>query len=118
MPRKASNAVVGWENEGQLKAAVLSRWQWNPLIRAMCNAQDNRHGYKTGLGEGSADVLVIVAPLGRAAWFEFKMPGKDAEPHQAKWLRDMQTCGCFACVVHSIEEAEAGLKRAQEGLLG
>jgi VRR-NUC domain len=115
--RKSSAEVFGWDNEAQLKAAILARWKWNPTIKPMCNAQDNRH-LKTGLGEGSADIVVVMAPLGRFAAFEVKLPGKNAEPHQAAWLDEIRKMGGFGCVVHSIAEADEGLKRAQAGQLG
>jgi hypothetical protein len=115
---KASAKVTGWDNEGQLKAAIISRFAWDRNLAAFCNAQDHRHGYHTGLGEGSADIVGLLAPMGRWFCLEVKMPGKEAEPHQAAWLQNVRSLGGFAAVVHSIGEAEEALVRARKGLLG
>lgn len=68
-----------------------------------------------GLPSGSADLIGVLGPAGRFVAIEIKMPGQKADLHQAQWLEGVRRAGGFACVVTSVEEARAAIKRAREG---
>jgi hypothetical protein len=77
-----------------------------------------------GLGDGSADLVGIVActwpgvpdrRFGRAFALEVKWPEKKPRGDQVVWLRVIRSLGGFACVVSSIEEALAAVVRCRDG---
>jgi hypothetical protein len=60
-----------------------------------------------GLGTGSADVVGVVAPYGRAFFLEVKWPGKGPSDEQRAFLSRLERLGASSHVVHSIDEATA-----------
>lgn len=68
-----------------------------------------------GLLVGSSDLIGILAPSGRLISLECKSETGRLTDEQDKWLRMVRRMGGFACVVRSVAEARAALKRAREG---
>ena len=105
---------TGKSPESRLKGAILDRLAWHRNIHVMCNAQDNRR-LRTGLGVGSTDIVLAMAPAGRWGCLEVKLPGGKADPAQVSWMGLMKLLGCFCCVVHSPDEADEAIRRMSEG---
>lgn len=80
----------------------------------------------TGLGEGSADIVGLVLPGGRALALEVKLPpDRDAglragplKPDQRRWLAAFRRFGGYADVVHGVEEAIAAVEACRRGESG
>jgi hypothetical protein len=66
-----------------------------------------------GLGEGSPDLVGVLAPRGVWLCLEVKVPGEDAEPHQAKVHDVWRRFGALVFVVHSADEARTALTTAR-----
>jgi len=66
-----------------------------------------------GLAVGSSDLIGIVG--GRFMALEVKTPKGRVTPEQALFQRLVRSMGGFACVVRSVEEAEAAVERALAG---
>lgn len=64
-----------------------------------------------GLTPGSPDLVGILS--GRWFCLEVKVPGEDADPHQAKLHGIWRRFGALVYVVHSVEEARAALVDAR-----
>lgn len=71
---------------------------------------------KPGLGKGTADLLGILAPLGRIIALEGKTGGGVLSPEQRLFFDLVRKRGGFAAVFHSVDEARAALERARRGL--
>ncbi len=67
-----------------------------------------------GLGVGSPDLVLFLAPGGTACGLEVKVPGEDADEHQARCHRIWRTFGVHVEVVHSVSEARAALEHAKK----
>ncbi len=63
-----------------------------------------------GLGVGSADILVLLAPSGRAGWLEVKAPAGRLTESQQRFLDRMAQRGCGTAVVRSVAEAVAAVE--------
>lgn len=59
---------------------------------------------------GSADILGVIPPSGRALAVEVKRPGGRISPTQVAWLDLFRSAGGLALVVHSIEELRLALR--------
>ena len=68
-----------------------------------------------GLALGSSDLIGILASQGRFMALEVKTPACRLTDYQARFLERVRQHGGFACVVHSVEEARAAVRRAREG---
>lgn len=69
-----------------------------------------------GLGKGSADLVSMlrVGPcLGAWVCLEVKVPGEDAEPHQAENHEQWRQFGALVYVVHSAREARMAIETAR-----
>jgi hypothetical protein len=62
---------------------------------------------RTGLCVGSADLIGILAPMGRFLALEVKRPGEKPTKEQELFLELVRKSGGVAAVVHSVEEALA-----------
>lgn len=65
---------------------------------------------RAGLAVGSADLIGMVAPLGRLLALEVKRPGEKASEQQLKFLELVRSMGGIAAVVTSVEEATAAVE--------
>ena len=68
-----------------------------------------------GLGIGSADLVGIVSPSGRAICLEVKRRGRGLTVDQNRWGRAVRRFGAFYAVVRSVEEAVAAVERCKRG---
>ena len=73
---------------------------------------DGRARRDYGLGKGGADIVGIIAGIGRFFAVECKTGGADLEPDQVCWHRAVKKIGGFACVARSVDDALAALERA------
>jgi hypothetical protein len=127
--RAAGDAAAGVARVAQ--AAALSRLSETDIQKAIKEALGLFPGVKVwrnnngvikrgktfvryGLCPGSADLIGVVAP-GRFFSLEVKKPGEQATELQTDWLCEIRRLGGFGCVVTSVPEAIAALKRAQQG---
>jgi hypothetical protein len=74
-----------------------------------------KRGIRYGLGEGSADLIGVLAPSGRLFCLEVKTPKGRTTKAQDQWGQLVRQMGAFCAVVRSPEEAKAALDRAREG---
>ena len=96
-------------SETKLQAAILARLNIEPGAKFFRNSIDARGRYDRGLGTGSADLIGCYRGLFVA--IEVKLPGKDAEPHQEKWGRELRAfANGIYLVAHSPEEAITEMK--------
>jgi hypothetical protein len=70
-----------------------------------------------GLGRGSPDLIVILAPLGRIVGLEVKKPGERPTAEQLRTHAVWRRFGAFVAVVCSRAEARAALERARSEVL-
>jgi dihydropteroate synthase len=66
-----------------------------------------------GLGPGSPDLILILAPRGRLVGLEVKRPGEDATPEQRHVHAIWRRFGADVVVVHDVEEARAAVDDAR-----
>jgi hypothetical protein len=66
-----------------------------------------------GLGTGSADLLAVVAPHGRACWLEVKSSTGRPTESQLAFGEKQQSLGAVYCVVRSVEEALRAIEEAR-----
>lgn len=66
-----------------------------------------------GLGVGSPDLILILAPGGRLVGLEVKRPGEDATSEQLRVHAIWRRFGAVVAVVHDVEEARAVLDDAR-----
>ena len=81
-------------------------------------AQSGRRQELRPVGVLGVQVTTIIGAritLGLFVALEVKRPGEKADPHQLEWLASVRKVGGFACVVTSVEEARAAIKRARGG---
>lgn len=78
--------------------------------------RSNATHYETfGLGEGTPDLVGILAPSGRWFCLEIKTATGRVSPEQAKCHPLWRRFGAFVAVVRSIDEARVALARARSG---
>jgi hypothetical protein len=76
---------------------------------------DGRERWVTwGLGVGSPDLVLILAPRGRLVGLEVKKPGEDATPQQRAVHAVWRRFGAYVATVHGPQEARAALEEARE----
>ena len=68
-----------------------------------------------GLGEGTPDLVAILAPSGRWFCLEVKQPGEYADQVQRHVHDVWRRAGAFVCVVRSVDDAIGALERARRG---
>lgn len=68
-----------------------------------------------GLGNGSPDLVGILAPAGRWVCLEVKQPGEKPDPHQRACHAVWRRFGAFVATVTSVDEVRAALGRARSG---
>ena len=66
-----------------------------------------------GLGKGSADILCVVSPRGRAVWLEVKSATGRQTPEQAVFQARQEALGAVYRVCRSVEEALAAIEEAR-----
>jgi hypothetical protein len=66
-----------------------------------------------GLGDGSPDLVGMLAPRGTWLCLEVKVPGEDPDPHQAKVHEIWRRFGALVFTVHDVQEARAALATAR-----
>ncbi len=66
-----------------------------------------------GLGVGSADLIGVLRPSGRAFAIEVKTSTGRMSPEQAAWHRAWTSAGGFVACVRSVEEALRALAEAK-----
>jgi hypothetical protein len=132
------------QGEGQLSDAIREALAYEPGLRLFRNAQcavvKSNRMVRGGLGNGSADLVGLLAPTGRMVALEVKVPGEvpTAEQmsralakgaygrsredermlEQGAWLHQIREHGGFAAYVSSVEEARAAIARARQGATG
>lgn len=101
--------------ESDIKRAVLDALHAIG-IRAMSNALGGRK-YRTGLGPGSPDVVVVLPPHGTFVALELKVPesGKQSDAQKA-WQKAHERDGGYYFVVRSVDEAIAVVMATREQL--
>jgi len=67
-----------------------------------------------GLGEGSADLVGVLAPWGTFIGMEVKDPNGVVEPHQGHNHEVWRRFGALVYVVRSVEDARQALKQARQ----
>ena len=67
-----------------------------------CGAKPKR---TDALGLGSADLIVVVPPLGRLLAVEVKAPKGVVSPEQTRWLEQVNRFGAVGGVARSVEAA-------------
>jgi hypothetical protein len=107
------------QGEGKLSDAIRDALATEPGLRVMRNSvgvvKSRGRFYHTGLGNGSADLICVLAPAGRLVALEVKTDDGEATPEQEGWLADMRALGAFAAVVRSPLQALAAIRRARNG---
>ena len=100
-------------SETALVKSVLQALALEPGVTAWrCNS--GRRGRVTfGLGVGAADVIAIVAPLGRLCALECKVAGGTQREDQKTWQRAVQSRGGVYALVHSVDEARRAIREAR-----
>lgn len=73
--------------------------------------------FRGGLGEGTADLVGILAPTGRLVALEVKSASGRVLEAQGQWLSLVRRMGGFAAIVRSVDEAVAAIERARMGAL-
>ena len=73
---------------------------------------------KPGLVKGAADLVGILAPLGRFVALEAKTGNARLMPHQRLFLDLVRKRGGFAAEVRSVDDARDALERARRGETG
>lgn len=68
-----------------------------------------------GLGEGTPDLVGILAPAGRVVGLEVKQPGEQPDPIQRHVHDVWRRAGAFVAVVRSVDDAVSALARARAG---
>lgn len=66
-------------------------------------------------GTGGADLVGIMAPLGRFVALEVKAQAGRPGKNQETFLALIRSMGGFACIVRSVAEARAAIERASLG---
>jgi hypothetical protein len=94
---------------GQIRAAL----PLYPFLRLWRNNTGKRGGVRFGLAVGSADWVGLLR--GRFVAVEAKGKFGETTPEQDAWLADTRKRGGFACVVRSIGEFHAAVKRMMRG---
>ena len=64
---------------------------------------DGRY-FNTGLPRGTSD-LQFIGNNGTVAFIEVKLPGRKPSPEQKNFIQKIRSCGLFAGVAHSVDEA-------------
>lgn len=96
--------VVPVEPERSVLARTIEMLQKYGGVHVMRNNvglyKKGRHWIRYGLGNGSSDVVAIVAPYGRWLCVETKRgKGGKLEPEQERWLSWMRTYGAVTGVI-------------------
>ena len=68
-----------------------------------------------GLGKGSADILCVVSPRGRAVWLEVKSATGRQTPEQATFQARQEALGAVYRVCRSVKEALDAIEEARRG---
>lgn len=77
------------------------------------DARGNTRRVTYGLGEGSPDLVCIIAPLGKWVGLEVKVPGEKPRPEQVRCHAAWRAVGAVVAVVTSVPEALAALEEAR-----
>jgi hypothetical protein len=94
------------------RAIVATLRRAGVWVRA--NVVSDRGRFKrTGLGVGSADLLCVVPPHGRAVFLEVKTRVGKASDEQVEFVEEVQRFGAIARVVRSVEEAVSAVTDAR-----
>jgi hypothetical protein len=70
-----------------------------------------------GLGRGSPDLILILAPWGRLVGLEVKKPGESPTPEQVRCHAVWRRFGAFVRTVRSVADARAALEEARREML-
>lgn len=73
------------------------------------------HPTRYGLGKGSADLVGVLSPHGRAIALELKSGKATLSDEQKRWRKVFMRFGGFYAVAHTPEEAIAAIDRACRG---
>ena len=81
------------------------------LWRNNCGVATWQNGARTryGLGLGSADLVGVLRPSGRAVAIEVKSPVGKATPAQLAWRRAWEGAGGLYILARSVEDALDGM---------
>lgn len=105
------------QGEGQLSDAIRAALAYEPGLLLFRNSvgvvKSRGRFYHTGLGNGSADLVGLLA--GRFVALEIKTEKGTVEPAQEAWLADVRRHGGFAAVVRTPLQALAAIRRARNG---
>lgn len=85
---------------------------WRNNIGVARNEGSRPVQYGVG-GKGGSDLIGVLN--GRFIALEVKKPGGRVSPEQLEFLECVRSVGGFAAVVHSVDEARAAIRRAQNG---
>lgn len=89
-------------SETDLLSAVLMALQLEPGIVAWRNNSGRKGRVRFGLGNGSADIVGIVAPAGRFFALELKVGKGKQSPAQHGWEGQVKAKGGIYAVVRSV----------------
>lgn len=96
-------------SETKMVIAAIEELNRLPDVLAFRNntGQARIHGFRVrfGLGNGSADVIAVLAPWGHLIGLEGKKPGEGADEAQLEWAQDLIAVGGTYRVFHTIPEA-------------
>lgn len=102
-------------SEADLKRACL-----NALKRIGVFAMGNALGgsrYRTGLGPGSPDILVVLPPIGVLVAIELKK-GSKQRPAQKVWQKDFERCGGIYVLCRTVKEVCEAVFAARKRIQG
>jgi len=105
-------------SETQLVKAILGALKLERGVVAWRNSVGNRGFRKFGLGEGSADIIAVVAPSGRFVGIEAKCPDGILSVPQFNWGLDVRKHGGIYGVVYSVDDARKLIQLARSQLQG
>lgn len=104
-------------SETDLVGDVLAAMAYEPGVWAARNntgmLRKGRHYIRYGLGNGSADIIVIVAPVGRLVALECKVGREKQSSDQIEWERAVRSVGGYYAVVRSVADAREAVQKAR-----
>lgn len=111
-----------FEKERQLQTAILKAINGAPLgALAIENIVVKKtratHTEVTGLGTGSPDLLVLLAPAGKVIFLEVKTEDGTLSDAQIEWHARVRRHGAIVHVVRSVEEAVAVVSKEREAAI-
>lgn len=98
------------------RAHGLTLWRNSTGVSEHTDRSGRKRYERHGLIKGASDLVGILQPLGRWFVLEIKKPGGRPTPQQLMFIDLIRSHGGFGAVVYSVDEADAALTRAKQGL--